>query len=66
MSHMATIPAMPPMSRSGQLRVVQAVQHWIERGDLAPGDALPTMRTLAQTLSIDKATVCRALFFHAG
>jgi DNA-binding LacI/PurR family transcriptional regulator len=41
--------------------VVEAVQAWIARGDLTRGAPLPPMRRLAQTLAVDKATVCRAL-----
>ncbi len=40
---------------------MEAVHGWINRGELTRGDALPAMRRMAETLDVDKATVCRAL-----
>lgn len=54
-------PPMPQAPRNGQLRVMEAVRGWIDRGELSRGDAMPTMRRIAETLDVDKATVCRAL-----
>ena len=46
---------------TGQGRVVEAVHQWIKRGEIIEGDPLPTMRQMAQTLNVDKGTVCRAM-----
>ncbi|MEM6394067.1 MAG: LacI family DNA-binding transcriptional regulator [Planctomycetota bacterium] len=45
----------------GQGRVLEVVRGWIDRGDLAAGDPLPTMRDVAESLDVDKGTVCRAM-----
>ncbi|MEM1213635.1 MAG: LacI family DNA-binding transcriptional regulator [Planctomycetota bacterium] len=45
----------------GQGRVLEAVRSWIDRGDFTAGDPLPTMRDVAESLEVDKGTVCRAM-----
>lgn len=55
------VPA-PCSSRGrGQGLVIRMVQDRIDRGLLKGGEPLPTMRDIAETLSIDKGTVCRAM-----
>ncbi len=50
-----------PTQPKGQVRVLEAVRGWIERGEVRTGEPLPTMRDVAQTLRVDKGTVCRAM-----
>lgn len=54
-------PVPPRPAPAGQQRVIEAVQSWIARGDLGRGDPLPPMRRMAESLDVDKATVCRAV-----
>ena len=41
-------------------QLVMSVKELINRGDLCPGDALPTVRQLAQDLGVNLNTVARA------
>ena len=41
-------------------QIVRQVQHGVAAGDLKPGDALPTVRQLADDLQINRNTVARA------
>jgi GntR family transcriptional regulator len=41
-------------------QIVRQVQHGVAAGELEPGDALPTVRQLADDLQINRNTVARA------
>jgi len=41
-------------------QIVRQVQHGVAEGELKPGDALPTVRQLADDLQINRNTVARA------
>lgn len=45
----------------GQGRVLHAVRGWIDAGKLRAGEPLPTVRTVAESLDVDKGTVVRAM-----
>lgn len=49
------------VSGRGQGRVLREVRGWIDRGEIRAGEPLPPMRDVAETLSVDKGTVCRAM-----
>jgi len=51
----------PDLSLGGQSRVLKAVRGWIDRGEVRVGHPLPTMRQVAESLEVDKGTVCRAM-----
>ena len=68
-ANVVDIPSLGTLDRSsGQLgrQLAQALRAAIRRGDLKPGEALPSTRMLARSLTIARGTLPLALFGPTG